>query len=45
MFSEVEVYRQLCEIVDEWIQIARQENEALPPPTIKWNVEKLLSSA
>ena len=29
--DEVEVYRQLCEIVDEWIEIALQENEALPP--------------
>ena len=43
--DEVEVYRKLCEIVDEWIEIAQQENEALPPPTIKWNVEKLLRSA
>lgn len=43
--DEVEVYRQLCEIVDEWIEIAHQENEKLPPPTIKWNVEKLLRSA
>lgn len=43
--DEVEVYRELCEIVDEWIEIARQENKVLPPPTIKWNVEKLLKSA
>ena len=43
--DEVEVYRELCEIVDEWIEVARQENEVLPPPTIKWNVEKLLRSA
>ncbi|RKU15824.1 hypothetical protein C6501_06595 [Candidatus Poribacteria bacterium] len=43
--DEVEVYRELCEIVDEWIEVARQENETLPPPTIKWNVEKLLRSA
>ncbi len=43
--DEVEVYRELCEIVDEWIEIAKQENEVLPPPTIKWNIEKLVSSA
>ena len=43
--DEVEVYRELCEIVDKWIEIAKQENEVLPPPTIKWNIEKLVSSA
>ena len=43
--DEVEVYRELCEIVDEWIEIAQQEDEVLPPPTIKWNIEKLINSA
>ena len=32
--DEVEVYRKLCEIVEEWIEIACRENETLPPPTI-----------
>ena len=32
--DEVEVYRQLCEIVDEWIEIARRDGRPLPPPTI-----------
>ena len=43
--DEVEVYRELCEIVDELIEIAQQEDEVLPPPTIKWNIEKLINSA
>jgi predicted RNase H-like HicB family nuclease len=43
--DEVEVYRELCEIVDEWIKIARQENESLPPPTIGLEIEELLRSA
>lgn len=43
--DEVEVYRELCEIVDEWIEIARQENESLPSPTIGLEIEELLRSA
>jgi predicted RNase H-like HicB family nuclease len=31
--DEVEVYRQLCEIVEEWIEIARKDGQPLPPPT------------
>jgi len=31
--DEVEVYRELCEIVEEWIEIARREGRPLPPPT------------
>ncbi|MDE0482786.1 MAG: hypothetical protein OXI67_09430 [Candidatus Poribacteria bacterium] len=43
--DEVEVYRELCEIVDEWIEIARQENEVLPSPIIGLEIEELLRSA
>ena len=43
--DEVEVYRELCEIVEEWIEIAGQENETLPPPTIGMEIEELLRSA
>ncbi len=39
--NEIEVYRALCQIVDEWLEIARRENRALPPPTIGRNVAKL----
>ena len=41
--NEVEVYRELCEIVDEWLTLADQENTALPPPTIGRNVAELLT--
>ena len=41
--DEIEVYRQLCEIVDEWIEILRNGNETLPLPTIGKNIEKFLN--
>ena len=31
--DEVEVYRELCQIVEEWLEIAQQDNRPLPPPT------------
>ena len=31
--DEVEVYRRLCEIVEEWVTIARRDGSPLPPPT------------
>ena len=43
--DEVEVYRELCEIVEEWIEIACQENETLPPSTIGMEIEELFRSA
>jgi hypothetical protein len=27
------VYRQLCEIVAEWVELAEQDGTPLPPPT------------
>ena len=41
--DEIKVYRQLCEIVDEWIEILHQDNEALPLPTIGKNIEEFLN--
>ena len=43
--DEVEVYRQLCEIVDEWIEIFHLDNEALPVPTIGKNIEEFLNGS
>ena len=43
--NEVEVYRALCQIVDEWLEIAYRENRDLPPPTIGKNVAELLMPA
>jgi predicted HicB family RNase H-like nuclease len=31
--DEAKVYRRLCEIVDEWIEIYQQERRPLPAPT------------
>ncbi|VTT97463.1 Uncharacterized protein OS=Nitrococcus mobilis Nb-231 GN=NB231_09493 PE=4 SV=1: UPF0150 [Gemmataceae bacterium] len=31
--DEVEVYRELCEIVAEWIEIAERDGTPLPPHT------------
>lgn len=31
--DEAEVYREICRIVDEWIEIYRKDGRALPPPT------------
>lgn len=31
--DEVEVYRQVCLIVEEWIELAHQDGRPLPPPT------------
>lgn len=32
--DQVEVYRELCGVVDEWIQTFREDGEPLPPPTV-----------
>ena len=40
--DEVKVYRELCQIVDEWLEIAHQDNKALPPSTVGRNVAELL---
>ncbi len=39
--DEAEVYRELCRIVDEWIEIYRQDGRPLPPPTAGRNVAEL----
>jgi predicted RNase H-like HicB family nuclease len=31
--DEVEVYRQLCEIVSEWLELAERDGTPLPPAT------------
>ncbi len=42
--DEVEVYRELCEIVEEWIEIMKQDGTPLPPPTANLDVAILLTS-
>jgi predicted RNase H-like HicB family nuclease len=44
--DEAKVYAELCQIVEEWIAIMKQDGKLLPPPTIGKNVaEKLLEIA
>ena len=43
--NEVEVYRQLCEIVDELLERAQKKNKPLPHPTTGKNLEELLITA
>jgi predicted RNase H-like HicB family nuclease len=31
--DEAEVYAELCQIVDEWLKVLRQEGKPLPPAT------------
>ena len=31
--DEAKVYRELCEIVDEWVEIMQSEGQSLPVPT------------
>ena len=31
--AEVEVYRQLCEILEDWIELAHRDGRPLTPPT------------
>ena len=31
--NEAQVYAELCEIVDEWIDIFKEDGRPLPPPT------------
>ena len=43
--NEVEVFRQLCEIVDDLLAHAQKRNRSLPQPTVGRNLEELLLSA
>lgn len=44
--DEVQVYHDLCQIVDEWIKIMLDEGKSLPSPTAGNNlVTKLLAEA
>lgn len=36
--DEVEVYKELCRIVEEWIETMKQDGQPLPPATAGRNV-------
>jgi predicted RNase H-like HicB family nuclease len=41
--NESEVYRELCEIVEEWLTLTRQDGKPLPPPTAGRGVATLIA--
>ncbi|NOT63105.1 MAG: hypothetical protein HOP19_23090 [Acidobacteria bacterium] len=44
--NEAQVYAELCQIVDEWIELMIKDGKALPPATAGRNVaERLLLAA
>jgi predicted RNase H-like HicB family nuclease len=44
--DETHVYAELCQIVDEWIEILKKDGKALPPATAGQNIaERLLLAA
>ncbi len=43
--DEAQVYAELCQIVDEWIELIKKDGKALPPVTAgKKLAEKLLAA-
>jgi predicted RNase H-like HicB family nuclease len=43
--DETEVYRELCEVVDEWIETMKQDGTPLPPATIGRHVCEYIAEA
>lgn len=43
--DEAQVYAELCQIVDEWIEILKKDGKPLPPPTVGKDVAKRLLEA
>ena len=44
--NEAHVYAELCQIVDEWIEVLKKDGKALPPATAGRNIaERLLLAA
>jgi predicted RNase H-like HicB family nuclease len=41
--DETEVYRELCQIVDEWIDAMKRDGKPLPPPTAGRNVAEQIA--
>jgi predicted RNase H-like HicB family nuclease len=42
--DEAAVFAELCQIVDEWVEIMRSRSEPLPPPTIGRNLASRLAA-
>lgn len=44
--DEAQVYAELCQVVDEWVEILKKDGNPLPPATAGRNLaEKLLKAA
>ena len=43
--DEAEVYAEVCQIVDEWIEVLKKDGKPLPPPTAGKDLAKKLSDA
>jgi predicted RNase H-like HicB family nuclease len=41
--DEAQVYAELCNIVDEWIELMKQEGKPLPPPTAGRNAAEKIA--
>jgi predicted RNase H-like HicB family nuclease len=41
--DETEVYRELCQIVDEWIESMKRDGKRLPPPTAGRNATEQIA--
>jgi predicted RNase H-like HicB family nuclease len=41
--DEADVYRQLCNIVEDWIGILQRAGRPLPPPTAGRNIASLIA--
>ncbi|MBN2886817.1 MAG: hypothetical protein JXM75_08950 [Chromatiaceae bacterium] len=40
--DEEQVYHELCLIVDEWVQLLKQDGKPLPPPTCGRHLTRIL---
>ena len=41
--DQVEVYKELCAIVEEWIELAHRDGRPLPPPTAGTNLSRQIA--
>ena len=41
--DETEVYSELCQIVEEWIQTLKRDGKPLPPPTAGQNIAQKIA--
>lgn len=42
--DEAEVYRELCQIVEDWVVTLRESGQTLPPPTVGRSVANWISA-